>query len=93
MYRAVVCVGAWLIEGEREVLSRLQRAGVPGPVVGSGGVGSLSFVNPRNHRLRSNDELTGIKEEILDRNRHLILCRGGGNRDQHGCHREYGQIQ
>jgi hypothetical protein len=89
----VVCVGAWLIEGEREVLSRLQRAGVPGPVVGSGGVGSLSFVNPRNRRPRSNGELTGIKEEILDRNRHIILCRGGGNRDQHGCHREYGQIQ
>ena len=84
----MVCVGALLIEGEREVLSLLQRAGVPGPVVGSGGVRGRPFVNPGNRRPRSDGNLTGTKGEILDRNR-LILRRGGGSKDQHGCHREY----
>jgi hypothetical protein len=36
-----------------------------------------------------NCKLIWIKEEILDRNRHLILRRGGGSKDQLGCHREY----
>ena len=89
----MVCVGAWLIEGERVVISRLQRAGVPRPIVSGGSVRLLSIVNPRNRRPRSNGHLIGTKEEILDRNRHIVLRRGRGSEDHQRHHRENGQIQ
>src|SRR5215212_2110659 len=97
MDRALISVSlARIIFLEREGVSVTRLSGGRVKLLSvrrSYGMGRLSFVDPRNRRPRSNAKLIGIKEEILDRNRHLILCRGGGSRDQHGCHREYGQIQ
>src|SRR5215203_6151613 len=80
MYRAVVSVGARLIEGEREVLSLLQRAGVPAPVVGGGCVRGRPFVCPGDRRPRGDGDLPRIEGEILDRDGHIVLRRGGGSK-------------
>src|SRR5215218_3955526 len=94
MDRALISVGLARIiflEGERVSLTRLQGGRVElFSVCGSDCMGRLSFINPGDRGPRSNAKLIGIEEEILDGNRHLILCRGGGSRDQQSCHREYG---
>src|SRR5829696_9221335 len=90
MDRAVVGVGLariTVLERERVAVTGLQGGGVEVFSVRRGdGMRRLPVVDPRNRRPRSNGDLVGIERKILDRDRHLILRRGGGSGDQNGYH-------